>query len=240
MELTIAICDDDKNHVDIIREYINRIDIDCDFEIIEAYSGEELLKLTKDKHIDIIFLDIEMKELNGIETGKKVRKMYEKTVIVFLTGYSNYALEAFQIDSFQYIVKPITFEEFNTLMQKIVIRLKEIKAYSNKNRIFSFKTRQGIVCLKYQDIYYFERQGKKIYVSTQLSSYKFTGTLKSIMKYLDKNIFLRCHQGFIVNIDKFLNINNDAIILRDLEQTIPISRRYRQDVLNALEKKLFD
>lgn len=60
------------------------------------------------------------------------------------------------------------------------------------------------------------------------------------MECLDKNIFLRCHQGFIVNIDKFLNINNNEIILRGIEQTIPISRKYRQDVLNVLEKKLFE
>ncbi len=240
MELNIAICDDDKAHVDIIKEYINRININCAPEIIEAYSGEELLELIKGRHIDVVFLDIEMKELNGIETGTKIREFSEDTIIVFLTGYRNYALEAFQIESFQYIIKPIIYEKFNILMQKILIRLKEIKAYSNINKAFSFKTKQEIVCLKYEDIYYFERQGKKIYVSTQTGNYEFTGTLKSTMESLDENIFLRCHQGFIVNIDKLLNINSNEIILRGIEEIVPISRKYRQDVLDALEKRLFN
>ncbi|WIV11588.1 LytTR family DNA-binding domain-containing protein [Proteiniborus sp. MB09-C3] len=239
MDLIIAICDDDKTHVDIIKEYINRIDIDYDVKIIEAYSGEELLELIKDKHMDIIFLDIEMRELNGIETGKKIRERYEDTIIVFLTGYKSYALEAFQIESFQYIIKPITYENFRILMQKIYLRLKEIRAYNNMNKTFSYRTRQGIVSLKYEDIYYFERQGKKTYILTQVGKYEFSGTIKSIMESLDKNIFLRCHQGFVVNTEKFLNINNNEMVLRGIEQAIPIGRKYRQDVLKALEKKLF-
>ncbi|WP_352418348.1 LytTR family DNA-binding domain-containing protein [Proteiniborus sp.] len=239
MELTIAICDDDKTHVEIIKEYINRTTIDYEPKIIEAYSGEELLELTKNMHIDVIFLDIEMKQLNGIETGKRIREMYEDTMIIFLTGYKNYALEAFQLESFQYIIKPITYEKFCDLIQKICTRFKEKEAYSSINKTFSFKIKEGIVRLKYEDIYYFERQGKKIYVSTQVGNYEFVDTLKSIEESLDKNIFLRCHQGFIVNIDKLSNIKDNQLMLSGIEQSIPISRKYKKDILYALEKKLF-
>lgn len=240
MELTIAICDDDKTHVDIIREYISRIDIDCDFKVIEAYSGEEVLELTKGNYLDIIFLDIEMKDLNGIETGKKIREQCEDTIIVYLTGFKDYALEAFQIESFQYIIKPITFDKFDTLMQKILVRLKEMKTYTDINKNLSIRTKQGIVYLKYQDIYYFERQGRKIYALARTGNYEFIDTLKSIMEHLDENIFLRCHQGFIVNIDKVLSISNNEIMLCNIGRTIPVSRKYRKDVLNALERKLFN
>src|SRR5690606_8005881 len=131
--------------------------------------------------------------------------------IVFLTGYRDYAVEAFKIESYQYIIKPISFEEFNILMKKILIRLKEMSAYRNINNSFSFKTRDGIVRLKYKCIYYFERQGKRIHVFTQMGNYDFIGTLKSIEKALNKNMFLRCHQGFIVNTDKLLNVNDNQI-----------------------------
>lgn len=240
MELTIAICDDDKAHVGVIKEYINRTNIGYDTQIIESYSGEEMLEIIKSTHIDIVFLDIEMKELNGIETGKKIRDLNEDAIIIFLTGYRDYALEAFQIESFQYIIKPITFEKFNVLMQKALIRLKEMRAYRNTNNAFSFKSRDGIVRLKYEHIYYFERQGKRIHVSTQMGNYDFLGTLKSIEKSLSKNMFLRCHQGFIVNTDKLLNVKDNKIMLLGVEQTIPIGRKHKKDVLNALEKRLFN
>lgn len=240
MKLNIAICDDDKAHVGIIREYINRINIGYDIQIFEAYSGEEMLELIKSTHIDLIFLDIEMKELNGIEVGKKIREINEDTIIVFLTGYRDYALEAFQIESYQYIIKPITFENFNILMQKILIRLKEMSAYRYVNDVFTFKTRDEIVSLKYKCIYYFERQGKRIHVSSQVGDYDFIGTLKSIDDFLNPNIFMRCHQGYIVNTDKLLNVKDNQIILHGVEKAIPISRRYKKNVLNALEKRLFD
>lgn len=125
-------------------------------------------------------------------------------------------------------------------MQKILIRLKEIKTYRDINKTFSIRTKQEIVCLKYQDIYYFERRRKKIYALTRIGNYEFIDTLKSIMERIDENKFLRCHQGFIVNIDKILSISNKEIMLCDTGQAIPISRKYKKDVLNALKKKLFD
>lgn len=240
MELTIAICDDDKTHVGIVKEYIKRTSMDYDIRIFEAYSGEEMLDLIKNTHIDVIFLDIEMKELNGIETGKKIRELSAETIIIFLTGYRDYALEAFQIESYQYIIKPITYENFSILMQKILMRLKEMSAYRNYNSVFTFKTGDEIVRLKYKDIYYFERKGKRIHVLTQVGSYDFIGTLKSIEKSLAKNMFLRCHQGYIVNTDRVLSVKDNQIMLLGAEQAIPIGRKYKKDVLNLLEKRLFN
>lgn len=240
MKLNIAICDDDKAHVGIIKDYINKTNISYDTQIFEAYSGEEMLELIKNTHIDIIFLDIEMKELNGIETGKKIRETNEDTIIIFLTGYKDYALEAFQIESYQYIIKPITYEKFNILMQKILTRLKEINAYKNINNSFIFKAKDGIVRLKYKWIYYFEGQGKRVYVSSEVGNYDFIGTLKSVEISLNKNMFLRCHRGFIINTDRLLNVKDNQIMLFDVEQLIPIGRKYKKDVLNVLEKKLFE
>ncbi|MGF7057583.1 LytR/AlgR family response regulator transcription factor [Brassicibacter mesophilus] len=239
MKITIVICDDDKTHVDIIKEYIHRIDLNCDIRIIETYSGEEVQELLNENNIDIAFLDIEMRGLNGIEVGKKIRYTYEKAIIVFLTGYKHYALDAFQIDSFQYIIKPITFEKFHILMEKILVRWNEIKAYENKDKVFSIKTKQGIIYLKYQDIYFFERKGKKIYVYSKSGTYEFVDSLKSIMSRLETSTFLRCHNGFIVNSDKILNIDKNEIIFNNIKQSIPISRKCKKDVLDALAKNIF-
>jgi len=132
MKLNIAICDDNINHLSVIEGYLEKFNSDTDIHIIKAHSGEELLDIVSDYSIDIAFLDIEMKELNGIEVGREIRTKFPESIIVFITGYRDYALEAFEIESFQYIIKPITCEKFYSVMEKIMLRLREKITYKKK------------------------------------------------------------------------------------------------------------
>ncbi len=244
MKITIALCDDDVTHVMLIKEYINSYirwqDVKDEINILEAYSGEELLSMTNGKNIDILFIDIEMKGLNGIETGRIFRENNKDTIIVFLTGYKSYALEAFELDSFQYMVKPINIEGFYKILEKILCRLKERNAYEEKEKYFFVKTRLQLHQINYQDIYYFEKKLKKVIVDTKCGAYEFTDTLQEITQRLQGSTFVRCHHGFIVNTSKILHIIEDEIILRETKKTIPISRKYKGDVIDALSKRLFD
>ncbi len=244
MKLTIALCDDDVTHVMLIREYINRyiqgLAIKEDISIIEAYSGEELLNITAGKNIDILFIDIGMKGLNGIEAGRRFREYNRDTIIVFITGYKGYALEAFELESLQYIVKPINIEAFNKLIEKILCRLRERDAYAEQEKSLTIKTRFQLHQIRYQDIYYLEKKRKKVQADTKCGTYEFTDTLQEITQRLQGSTFVRCHHGFVVNINKILHVIDDEIILRDIKKTIPISRKYKGDVIDALSKRLFD
>ncbi|SNT22809.1 two component transcriptional regulator, LytTR family [Anaerovirgula multivorans] len=243
MKLHIAICDDCPNHLNIIVKYLedfNRNNRDYDIYLIKACSGEELLEKIKKESIDIVFLDIEMEGLNGIQVGNELRVKLPKAVIVFITGFKDYALEAFEIQAFQYMIKPITPQKFHALMKKILTRFKERLAYEEKNNIFFIRTKQQTLKIRYDEIYYFERQGKKILVETDKGSFQFLDTLQKIIIGLKSKSFIRCHHGFIANVDKIFAIENDFILFREINQKIPVSRRYKEEVLDALSKNLFE
>lgn len=243
MRLHIAICDDYLNHLDIMVKYLedfNRSNRDYDIHLTKACSGEELLKKINKESIDIVFLDIEMEGLNGIQVGNELRTKFPKAIIVFITGFKGYALEAFEIQTFQYMIKPINSQKFHALMEKILTRFKERLAYEEKSNIFFIRTKEQTHKVRYDEIYYFERQGKKILIETDKGSFPFVDTLQKIMKELKSKSFIRCHHGFIVNIDKIFAIENDCILFKEVNQKIPISRRYKGEVLDALSKNIFE
>lgn len=240
MKLNIAICDDDSIHVDLIKSYINSMDIPYEVNYILAYSGEELLENIEEISIDIVFLDIEMKDLDGIQTGRRIRQKYKDAIIVYLTGYRDYSLEAFEIESFQYLIKPIIGEKFKRVMERILIRFKEIKAYKEKVKIFSVQTKDKLIKLKYDDIYYFEKYFRKIKVHTLNQTTEFYGSMKDVLDEIDTSYFVRCHQSYVVNRNKIKGINGNILALSGKgEWHIPISRTYKQDVVDVFYENLF-
>ena len=98
MYLTVAVCDDEPMHVCTLVSYIQSFDMDYKVEIIDASNGKELLNKLEKKKVNIVFLDIE--GIDGIGLGRKIRKKHEDCIIVFITGFKDYALEAFDIDKY--------------------------------------------------------------------------------------------------------------------------------------------
>lgn len=106
--LNIAVCDDDPIQVETIKAYINALDMNYEFNVIAAFSGEALLKRIKDHEIHIAFLDIQMKEMDGIELGKQIKAIYKNVIIVYITGFKDYAFHAFRVKAVDYMLKPVT------------------------------------------------------------------------------------------------------------------------------------
>ncbi len=241
MILNIAICDDDSVHVDLIKSYIEFMDISYDINYTLAYSGEELLEKLNGKLMDIVFLDIEMNGLNGIEVGRKIREKNKDAIIVYLTGYRDYAVEAFEIESFHYLIKPIIEEKFVRVMERVLLRLKEKKDFRERIRIFTIQTKDKLIQLKYEEIYYFEKYFRKINVHTLNESIEFYGAMKDLLGEIDHSHFIRCHQSYIVNKSKIRKIGEKTIILNGKEEVfIPVSRRYKEAVRDEFCKKMFN
>lgn len=240
MILNIAICDDDAVHVDLIKSYVKSMSIPYEVDYILAYSGEELLEKIKGTLINIAFLDIEMKGLNGIETGKIIRKNNKETIIIYLTGYKDYALEAFEIESFHYLVKPITKDKFIKIMERILVRIQEKKALQEKLSIFHIQTKGKLIQLQYEDIYYFEKHFRKIKVHTFNETIAFYGSMKELLDEIDCEYFIRCHQSYVVNKNKIREIRENSVILKEKEEWyIPISRTYKKEIIDSFCEVLF-
>lgn len=240
MLFRIAICDDSQIQVELTKQFIGNALIDGDIEYFTANSGEELLEMDKlVENFDIVFLDIEMDGLNGIETAKEIRKTNNDAIIVFITGFKDYALEAYELNTFHYILKPISQEKISELMINIIRRIAEIRAYQEIEKIFTIKRKNKVIQLPYNEIYYFEKILRRIKVISLEGEITFTGTFSSLLEEIDNNYFIRCHQGFIVNRHKISKYKNESIYLRDIDKIIPVSRSNKENIIRALEENLF-
>lgn len=239
MLFNIAICDDNPAQIDVITSFIEKIDTKYRFDIIKAYSGEELLSNIKDKKLDIAFLDIEMDGMNGIELGEKIREKSKTAIIVFITGFKEYAFNAFKIKAFDYIMKPITEEKFNKLMNEIILRYNEQVYIGETKKYYIIKRCNDYIKISYKDIYFFEKKQRKIIVYTSKGEYDFYGTIRQLKKDLDMDYFIQCHQGFIVNKFKIFEQYKNEINFRDINKSVPISKRYYSKIRQALEDNLF-
>ncbi|SHJ35819.1 LytR/AlgR family response regulator transcription factor [Lutispora thermophila] len=239
MHLNVFLCDDDHVQLNTLSSFINSLCSDHDVNVIHTTCGEELLKKVHTVKPDIVFLDIEMEGINGIETGIKLREHFNDVIIVYITGYSNYALDAFRVKSFDYLIKPVTLNRFEVLMKDIFVRLEEIRTYKEKNGIFHVNNKDAYVAIKYDDIICFEKVFRKIKVYTKDTSYEFYGTLADLIKKLDLNIFAQCHQGYIVNINKIKELKIDKISFHESSLEVPVSRKYKSSIKKIFEERLF-
>lgn len=240
MKLTIAICDDEEVQVKMISSYIELIDVEYSIEILEASNGEEMLNKVEKKRVDVAFLDVRMENMDGIELGRRIRQNNRECIIVIITGSRDYALNAFDINAFNYILKPITQSKIKKCMNDVILRLEEKQALKEKNNTFTINNKSEIVMLKYEEILYFEKLMNKIRIHTIREKYEYYGTLKKLKKELDmgKN-FIQCHQGYIVSISRISQLREGQIYIRDTEELVPVSRRYKAEIRKTLEENLF-
>lgn len=238
-ELKIAICDDEKIQTEMLVNYIHDMKLDYNYNLITTNEPENLISILDEEKIDIAFLDIEMDRINGIDVGKEIRSRYKDCIIIFVTGFRDYALDAFQIKAMDYLIKPVNEEKFRTLMYDVIERYLMVRDGMGRN-YFTIEDQDRFVRLDYDVIYYFEKVQRKVRVHTRNNSYDFYGTLKEVKKYLDMGeYFCQCHQGYIVNTHKIVEMRKDKIVIDDLNIEIPVSRRYRVQIVDAFEDVLF-
>lgn len=174
--MKIAICDDEKE----IRESLRKIleEYKEPFEQIDLYtSGEELLEY--DRNYDLLFLDIDMKGINGIETARKIRLKDKKIKIVYVTAYKEYASQAFSVHAFGYLLKPIKKE-------KIYRQIQDALSYEEETPkeipILEFMTLEGRVRIPCDTIYYFEFFNRKIKLVSEKETYFIKGKISNFFK----------------------------------------------------------
>lgn len=224
--VNICLCDDDKDILNYYCTIINKICVlnnrIINLEIFE--SGEGLLFEIEEniQKFDIIIIDIFMKKLNGIETAKMLRTYGYTGILIFLTSSDEFALEAFGVESLNYIIKDENqIKRFESVFLKAVMQIEDKK--NNKIIVYSNKQRK---ILDLDNIEYMESVTKKIniYYSTKKIE-KINYTLNEILEQTNKYGFIRCHKSYIVNINYILSFNKMQCVLKN-DIIIPIGRKY--------------
>lgn len=198
--INIAICDDKiefSNKLEMVLiEIVKKENIQADIDIYQ--SGDELLNKIQMDNIcyDIIFLDIEMKGKDGLETAKEIRKQDEIIILIYVTGHKSYAIEAYEVQPFRFLLKPIDENMLYLCFMKAYQKLIENDFY------FQFKFKKNYYKVLVRDILYFESEKRVIWIRLKDgSSRKFYNKLNNIEKQMKKEKvdFYRIHKSLLVN-----------------------------------------
>lgn len=197
--INIAICDDEKiitSQIDnLISDICKRENIPVDTDVF--FSGNGLQKeIESGTRYDLIFLDIHMKNGDGITTAQNIRKIDENALLIYVSSYDKYMIELFRLDVFAFIRKPIEHDNFEKIFKDANQKI------SNKMFYFSFRYRNQEYKIPCIDILYFESNGRKISVHIRNGNIEqYNGKLSDVEAWLDKGKipFLRIHQSYLVN-----------------------------------------
>lgn len=218
--IRVAICDDEKIFLDDYVKIINNIKklYSYNIEIFKFNSGEELLNFINinEMKFNIIFLDIIMEKINGVETAKKIRQIDKITEIIFLTNSKDYALEGYEVKAYNYIVKSSEFME-----EKIYESIRDL--YSRVNDFIVINNKSVIERIETKEIVYIESNKRKIIFNTTECKYEMYEKLDNIYADLKQRGFIKVHRSYIVNREFIKKIEAKDIITTTGE-IIPISR----------------
>lgn len=194
------------------------------------YSGEELCKsMLSELNFDLIFLDIELKLLNGVEVGIKIREeMKNNTVqIVYISGKQGYAMELFQIRPMNFLVKPLSKEKITQVIKKF------IELSQRDNQFFEFNIGKTFYKIPFKDILYFESERKKIRVITKSDSKEYYGRLSDVQALIESREFLAIHKSYLVNCFHVVEYQYDSVKLINGD-ILPISQNNRKVIRERL------
>lgn len=221
--LRIAICDDEIGARDTLRIQLEQILIEESEEIVYEFSSGNSASSWLEKHpgeIDLLFLDVEMRGLNGMETAEKIRTFDNSLIIVFVTGYSDYVFDGYRVGALDYIVKPVSTQKLRELIHRVRMKLD-----SETAQTFTIKTIDGTWRFRLCDILYFYSDKRKVTLVTKNGEYPFYARLDDIDKQLAA-CFVRIHQRYLVNPMAVDYLGSDSVTLGNTE--FPCSRRYKE------------
>ena len=215
-------------------EHIRQIDFLCAAgECKTALEANNILQKSK---IDLLFLDIQMPKLTGIDFLKSTSFL---PPVIFTTAYSEYAIEGFELDVLDYLLKPISFKRFykSALKAQEYINAKKQPNAPEKEQYFFIKSNQQIEKILISDVLYVEGMANYILVHTQNKKYIAYLTFKGIEEQLPGHLFIRIHRSYLVAVNAIKSVNTEQVVLPDI--TLPISKQYKDQVMELVEKRLF-
>ena len=217
--MDIAVVDDEK----AIREHIcGLVEEQQPESRIETYAtGEELL--ASGKRFDIVFLDIQMEGMNGIEAARGLRERREDTVLVFVTGIKDYVFDAFDLYAFQYLLKPIDEGKFAEVLERAVREA----AKKKERRVLFIKSRN--LTLDQSEILYIESRAKKVEIHTVRQTIEIYAAMDELEGQLGDG-FYRCHRAYIVNMDCITEYDSESITLTNGDRVYLTKKKYGEFV----------
>lgn len=234
--LNICICDDDNKEIMNLKRIIStKLDlVGIPYSIKDFSSGESCLRsirTDKDRY-DIIFLDIEMNGLNGVETAKIIRRSDTLATIIFVTSYSEYVFDGYEVRAFQYVLKPYQPERIVKVLMDAV-KEKDMQA----GQVLKIESGSKTYRIPWRDIFYLQSDKRRVILKTSRDVYEFYGKLDDLEMQLSGS-FVRSHLRYIVNLQHALAVDAKSIQLPN--EVVPVSKSKHQNVMIAFAKQMLN
>lgn len=232
MTLHCVIIDDEPLAADLLASYAKKIPY---LELEGVYnSAAEAIRTIREKKIDLLFLDIQMPELSGLEFAKIVGK---ETKIVFTTAFSQYAVDGYAVDALDYLLKPVSFNTFLDTVNKALqwFEMRDRQRSMKEDRFIFVKSEYKLQKVDFDDILYVEgvKDYVKFYFTDSSKNFMSLMNMKKVEEYLPYPEFMRIHRSYIVHMSKVELVDRFRIVIR--EQYLPISESYKANVQKYIE-----
>lgn len=230
--LRFGICDDSADARCALRGTLEQImetqGLEC--QIFEFSSGEGILKWME-KHageLELVFLDMEMGTLSGMETARKLRDMDSGLQLVFVTGYDQYVFEGYSVGALGYLMKPASYEKLSDIMDRAVITF-----LREEDKTFLCRSRDTLYRIPKRNILYFSSDRRQVSCVTTGKTYTFYGKLDDVTDNIGRG-FIRIHQRYLVRAEAVDRLDGNEVFIGDTP--LPVSRAYRTSVMASLAR----
>lgn len=232
--IRIVLCDDEKEQRAMLKNIITtQLDLKgLQYTLSEFDCGEALCQAILKHDFDIIFLDIEMKALDGVATAKNIRLYNKKAVIIFVTAYSDFVFQGYEVRALNYILKPYKREKIVAILSSAIEQLKE-----EQDQFFAVESKGGTRKLNLSHTQYFFSDKRKVHGVTLAGTIEFYEKLDDLEKQLPK-FFIRIHQRYLVNLNFISAIEKNNAVVGS--ENLPISRQYYQMLMIEFAKTMLE
>ncbi len=243
--LRIGLCDDQPDARDALRIQLERVMREDEEEIVYEFStGAGAVRWLK-KHpgeIDLLFLDVEMPGVSGMEAAGQIREFDKEICLVFVTGYTDYVFDGYQVNALDYVIKPASAERLAQVLRRVRVQI-----YEKRDRTYCFKNSDGTYRFALSGISYFYSDKRKVALVSgaggEFMEYTFYGKLDQVEEQLS-GAFVRIHQRYLVNPQRVEMIGKDYVCMGTegpgYERRLPISRAMKESAVAKLAKAMME
>lgn len=230
--MNICIVEDEPDNIAKLEEFLSRFgkENDINFRIDRFTDGLSFLDAYKPKY-ELVFMDIQMPGIDGMETAQRLRKIDENVSLIFVTNLLKYAILGYGVRAFDYVVKPLNYFDFAARMKKFVAYVS-----GNKKREIVLQARGVMKRVNIEDIYYVEVTGHDLCWHTAGGDVTLYGSLVKAEKDLPQDCFAKCNSGNLVNLNYVQTMEKDSVQVAG--SWLPISRPKKKEFVTAVTKFL--
>lgn len=233
MRLNIAIVEDNREDADLLKKYVTAYlrgkDCEC---AIELFGNSDIFVNLMSSKYNLVFLDIEMPNVSGMEIARKLRAVDKNVTIVFVTAMAQYAVEGYEVNAFDYIVKPVSYDIFKIKFKRILDSLR----LSSDDEIWIKAVGLCVKRINISQIKYVEVVKHDCVYHTEQGDYKVTTSMQKVFEELKAYSFALCGQGYLVNLKYVSEVLPDTAVVAG--ERIPISRSRRKEFMSKLNNFL--